>query len=86
MVSNFHYYHKLETLIKCNASIAGFGDALKQQTAEGLETIIVSLRFFDANEEGYTNNELDFFVVGSVEYILLDHLPSSLIVEPLFKL
>ena len=51
----------METLIKCNASIAGFGDALKQQTAEGWETIIVSLRFFDANEEGYTNNELDFF-------------------------
>ena len=58
-VANTHYNPHMETRIKCDASRAGLGAALKPRTPIGWNTVAFASRFLNPNEERYSVNELE---------------------------
>ena len=58
-----HYNPHLETRIKCEASRAELGAALEQHSPTVLHTVALASNFLNSNEERYSVNELELFVV-----------------------
>ena len=64
-----HYSPQLETRVKCDASRAGFGGALEQQTLEGWKPIAITSRFLNSCQDSFSVNELELLgVAWSVGY------------------
>ena len=76
---NTHHNQHLETRIKCDASRAGLGAALKQRAPTGGHTVAFASRFLNSNEELYSVNKAELLgVVWSVDYFNFFYLQNLL--------